>query len=79
MARVSPSAADSLVERILDAADRLGEFPLRGRVVPESPDGPFRELLVGEYRLIYRAGTEVCWIAAIQPGRRPLDPRRLST
>jgi toxin ParE1/3/4 len=78
IARVSLAAADSIVERLLDAADRLDQLAARGRALPEAPDAPFRELLIGEYRLIYRTGPDVVWIAAIQPGRRPLNTERLT-
>jgi plasmid stabilization system protein ParE len=43
-----------MVRRIRTAVSRLSNFPQRGRVVPEFPDGPYREILVGQYRVIYR-------------------------
>lgn len=32
----------------------LGQFPQRGRVVPEFDDDAIRELIVGAYRIVYR-------------------------
>ena len=32
----------------------LGQFPLRGRIVPEFDDDSIRELLVRAYRIVYR-------------------------
>jgi plasmid stabilization system protein ParE len=54
IARDSIQYAGIMVRRIRTAVSRLSNFPQRGRVVPEFPDGPYRELLVGQYRVIYR-------------------------
>jgi len=54
IARDSRQYAGMMVRRIRTAVLRLGDFPKRGRVVPEFPEGPYRELLVGPYRVVYR-------------------------
>lgn len=70
--RDSPRAADALVERIARAADRLAAFPESGRIMPEFPTLPYREVIVGNYRVLYRIERESVWIAAVVHGRRLL-------
>jgi plasmid stabilization system protein ParE len=69
----SPRAADALVERIARAADRLAAFPESGRTMPEFPTLPYREVIVGNYRVLYRIERESVWIAAVVHGRRLLS------
>ena len=49
----SPIYASKVVEEILAASQRLTQFPLRGRKVPEL-QATHRECFVYSYRLIYR-------------------------
>jgi len=42
------------VENIQSAVLNLSEFPSIGRRVPEFPHLPYREIIVGNYRVIYR-------------------------
>jgi len=39
---------------LVQQALSLGQFPERGRVVPESTSGSFREIIVRAYRIVYR-------------------------
>jgi toxin ParE1/3/4 len=52
-AEQSPAAAEKLLNRLEAAADSIAHFPERGRTVPEL-GLPRREVLVGDYRLVYR-------------------------
>lgn len=72
IARDSPRAADALVDRIIHASERLAAFPESGHIMPEFPTLPYREILVGNYRVLYRIEGEVVWIAAVVHGRRLL-------
>ncbi len=54
VARDSPSYAALLAERIVESVERLKEFPRSGRVVPEVGKEPFREVIFGTYRIVYR-------------------------
>ena len=53
IAQDSPAAAKRVVQRLHDQATSLRAFPQRGRMVPEYTDPRIRELIVGNYRLIY--------------------------
>ena len=46
--------ANRFGERIIEAAESLQSLPLRGRTVPEASSENIRELLFGNYRIIYR-------------------------
>jgi plasmid stabilization system protein ParE len=54
----APVAARRLLDNLGAAAASLGEFPNRGRFVPELGP-PRRELIVGGYRMVYRVGATV--------------------
>jgi toxin ParE1/3/4 len=61
-------AADRLVSRLIARGDSLAKFPNRGRRVPEIPDSPFRELIEGNYRIVYRVRSGNVEIATIFEG-----------
>ena len=46
--------AAAFVSEVSDAADSLQHFAERGRKVPEFSDSSIRELLIRNYRLIYK-------------------------
>jgi plasmid stabilization system protein ParE len=52
-------AAEKWVNDIFDRADLLGSQPESGRQVPEMLDTSYREVIFGNYRIIYKVGNEV--------------------
>ena len=52
--RENPPAAIRFRQRAEQALRRLEQFPESGRVVPEFPDLPYREVIVAPYRFFYR-------------------------
>lgn len=58
ISRDSSRYAQLQIERIRSAASRLGRFPKSGRALPEFPDEPWREILTGSYRVIYRIDSQ---------------------
>ena len=54
IARDSKQYADATIARIRTAVERLQQFPESGTIPPEYPDGPYREVIVGAYRVFYR-------------------------
>jgi len=54
IAEESPRSAATVARRLYAAADRLFSFPASGRVVPEIDDEDVREIIVGNYRVMYR-------------------------
>lgn len=62
--------AAAFVREIRDAARSLRQVARRGRVVPELSDPTIRELLIGNYRLLYQLrGPEVLVLAIIHSAR----------
>ena len=76
IARDSAAYAQAVVEKILETARQVGEFPLLGRRVPELAQDIIRERFVYSYRLIYRIRNDTITIAAVIHGRRLLRPIR---
>jgi len=76
IARDSAAYARAVVEKILETARQVCDFPFLGRVVPELAHETIRERFVYSYRLIYRIQTNTITIAAVVHGRRLLGPLR---
>ena len=74
IAKDSSRYAQIQVESIQDAVSNLTSFPLMGRKVPEFPYLKYREILVGNYRIIYRYDEErnQIFVMAVVHGRRLL-------
>lgn len=53
IAKDSVRYADGQVRRIINAADLIETFPHGGRMVPEFELDALREVVVGNYRVIY--------------------------
>ncbi len=49
-----PSAAEQWAEEIFNSVARLSEFPDSGRVVPEINRSEIREIIKGNYRVVYK-------------------------
>ena len=62
---------------IFKAVDHLKKFPKSGRVVPELNDLTVRELILGNYRLVYRFKKDTLELLTIYHGARMLDLSRL--
>ena len=54
ISRDSVRYAQLVAERIVEAVDRLTIFPQSGRIVPEVGDETIREVIFGNYRIVYR-------------------------
>jgi addiction module RelE/StbE family toxin len=76
IARDSAAYAQAVVEKILETAHQVGEFPFLGRMVPEVAQDTIRERFVYSYRLIYRIRNDTITIAAVIHGRQLLRPIR---
>lgn len=74
IAKDSKRYAQVQVKDIQDSALNLTSFPLMGRIVPEFPYLSYREILVGNYRVIYRLEEEqgLVIIMAVAHGKQSL-------
>ena len=55
IARDNPAAALRVGERILNSVEPLKSMPQMGRMVPERQDETIREIIRGNYRIIWGA------------------------
>ena len=70
IAEDAPRAAAKLVDRLIARADDLARHPDRGRRLPEMPGSGIRELIVGNYRIVYRRESQVIEVLTVFEGRR---------
>jgi toxin ParE1/3/4 len=61
----SPYYANLFVELIFQTTDRLSDFPKSGRVIPECDHENWREVVVGDYRIMYIIKPENILILAV--------------
>ncbi len=73
-----PTAAETLVNAIFQALERLSDFPKSGRIVPELENPKYREILVKNYRLIYSIVDDVVYILTIRHQMQLLNQKELS-
>jgi toxin ParE1/3/4 len=73
----SPQYARLFVSDVFQAVERLIEFPKSGRIVPELNDPVVREVILGNYRLVYRLKAKLIEMLTVYHGARLLDPTTL--
>lgn len=61
----NPEAARALRIHADASLSRLADYPESGRVLPEFPELPFREVVVAPYRFFYRVRDDAVWIVAV--------------
>lgn len=62
------SAAVSFRDRAEKILRRLEDFPESGRIIPEFPELPYREVIIPPYRFFYKIKADVVWIVAVWHG-----------
>ena len=75
IAHDKPSAAKRWIEEIFSKVGQLQSSPKIGRIVPEISDEQFREIIYGNYRIIYRIELKQISILTIRHGKQilPID------
>ena len=74
ISRDSVERAALFVIRLFEITDRLQEFPLSGRVIPEMGDQYCREIIYGSHRIMYRVEGNDVWITGVVHGARDFKP-----
>ena len=72
IARDNPIAAERWVDKLVAAAEKAASHPRSGRAVPEVEDQKIREVIVGEYRVIYRVDEKRLLVLTVIEGHRRL-------
>ena len=75
IAQDKPSAAEKWINTVFSKVKQLKSSPEIGRVVPEIRNEQFRELIYGNYRIIYRIEKTQISILTIRHGKQilPID------
>ena len=75
IAQDNPAAAENWVNAVFTHVEQLKKFPESGRIVPEINNDFFRELMYGNYRIIYRIEANRVSILTIRHGKQilPVD------
>ncbi len=75
IARDDPEAADRWVVSVFGRVEQVRDFARSGRRVPEVVRGDIRELLYGNYRIVYRIEPKRTAILTVRHGSQllPVD------
>ena len=73
----SPMAAEKWVNTVFDKTDSLVGLPNSGRIVPELRNPEIREVIFGNYRIIYKIGTDVLSVLTIRHTKQILPTDEL--
>jgi toxin ParE1/3/4 len=75
IAQDKPSAAEKWINTVFSRVEQLKSSPEIGRVVPEIRNDRFREMIYGNYRIIYRIEKTQISILTIRHGKQilPID------
>ncbi len=69
----NPTAARQFRRRAEQVLRRLQRFPNSGRVIPEFPELPYREVIIAPYRFFYRREAEIVWVVGVWHGAQLPD------
>jgi addiction module RelE/StbE family toxin len=72
IARDNPRAARRWVEHLRRRAQQAAEMPRSGRVVPELDRDDIREIIEGNYRIVYLIQPSSVDVLAVREGHRRL-------
>ena len=72
IAKDSKIYADKFVEKLINRVDQLESFPKSGRVVPEFESDTIRELIEGNYRIVYKINSDHIGVVRIHHSARQL-------
>ena len=65
-----PQAALTWAKSVFEKEKDILKFPMSGRVVPEFGKSNIREIIVGNYRLIYKIEPEIIYIISVKNSKR---------
>ena len=77
IAQDNPTAARKWINTIFHKVEILGTAPRIGRIVPEIERDTIREIIHGNYRIIYRIELEVVSILTIRHGKQLLPIKEI--
>jgi toxin ParE1/3/4 len=72
IARDNPTAAEAWINTVFSKVGKLKGFPETGRIVPETDNKKIRELIYGNYRIIYRMEEKRISVLTVRYGKQIL-------
>jgi len=72
IAQDNPVAAESWIDAVFKKVEGLKAFPESGRIVPETDNKAIRELIYGNYRIIYRMEEKRISVLTVRHGKQIL-------
>ena len=78
IASYKPAVALKWADGIFDSVARLVEFPKSGRIVPELGRSEIREMVEGNYRVIYKVKEKELLVLVVKSYRQKLTPDNVS-
>ena len=73
----SPRSAEKLIDSVFKKVSRLKKYPESGRIVPELEISRIREIIYGNYRIIYGIKREAIIILTIRHSRQILPEEEI--
>ncbi len=77
IAQDNPLAAEKWLDKIFLLVERLADFPDSGRVVPEVNNKMFREIISGNYRIIYKHEESEIFILTVRHSKQILPVKEI--
>ena len=74
-----PSVAVQWAEKIFNSVERLAEFPDSGRIVPEINRNEIREIVQGNYRVIYKIKPKEILVLVVKSYHQQLKENEVKT
>lgn len=69
----SPLYAPVFIQKIISSVERLKDFPLSGRIVPEFNIDTIREIIFHNYRIVYRTKEKSLEIVLVTHGAKLIN------
>jgi plasmid stabilization system protein ParE len=73
IAEDKPGASEKWVDSVFESVEKLTTFPKSGRIVPEIAKDNFREIIHGNYRIIYSISENIIEILTVRHGMQLLS------
>ena len=73
----SPDRAEAWILELFNSGESLVDLPTRGRIVPEFNQENLRELLIDNYRLVYRIKKTSIEVITVFEGHRKIKAKDL--
>jgi plasmid stabilization system protein ParE len=71
----NPQNAERFLHRLIETVtELLIVFPLAGRAIPEMDDPTFREVIFGNYRVMYDVETDVVTVHSVRNSKMKFRP-----